>query len=455
MGIASRIEASTPADRDRYLDFLRVFSILLVVLGHWTVRVVTETDGRLESGYLLARVPAWQWATLVWQVMPIFFLVGGAVNAASWRRARARGECPVNWVRQRARRLLYPMVPLLAVLVPAAALIEAWIGEDALLFDFSVAAFPLWFLGAYMAVTALTPVTLGLHERTGGLFLIVLCMALAVVVDALRFTVLSEPRIGTQPAVGGINFVLVWIVIHQVGYLWADRRVPGSAGGQWLLVLAGAGCLAMMIGPGPYPLSMVPIEGTFEPNNAGPPSAALVALGLVQLGLVLRLQHPVTRLLERPRCWAPVAIVGGYLMTVYLWHQPVLLALANLLYPLGWMPVTEAIDPTWWALRPLWWLVASVTLAAVVLAAHRFERPTDAAPVRFAPATGIALCALGIGLVVAGIAGLIMTRLVQTQLPLNLPWASILALAAGLVALGVIGERLTSVPADVGRSPRH
>jgi len=191
---------------------------------------------------------------------------------------------------------------------------------------------------------------------------------------------------------------------------------------------------------------MVPVEDALDANNAAPPSAALIALGLVQLGLALRLRQPVSRLLERPRWWAPVAVVGGYLMTVYLWHQPVALALANLVYPLGLMPLTEEIDPTWWALRPLWWLYASATLAVVVVAVHRFEQPADPAPVRFAPRTAIALCTLGVGLVVTGIAGLIMTRLTQPELPLNLPWGAMLALAAGLIALGVISERSTSLP---------
>ncbi len=45
---------------------------------------------------------------------------------------------------------------------------------------------------------------------------------------------------------------------------------------------------------------------------------------------------------------------------------------------------------------------------------------------------------LGGGQVVTGVAGLIMTRLTQPELLLSLPWGPMLALAAGLVALGVI-----------------
>jgi peptidoglycan/LPS O-acetylase OafA/YrhL len=82
----------TPSDRDRYADFLRVVSIGLVVLGHWLAAVVLVRDGELVTGRLHAFVPGTQWATWVFQVMPVFFIVGGFVNARSWSRARLRAS---------------------------------------------------------------------------------------------------------------------------------------------------------------------------------------------------------------------------------------------------------------------------------------------------------------------------------------------------------------------------
>ena len=49
MNIVQRIEAATPPDRDRYLDFLRVLAIAMVIFGHWMVRVITERDGELVA----------------------------------------------------------------------------------------------------------------------------------------------------------------------------------------------------------------------------------------------------------------------------------------------------------------------------------------------------------------------------------------------------------------------
>lgn len=70
----------TSSDRDRYADFLRVLSIGLVVLGHWVAAVVLVRDEELVTGRLHALVAWAQWMTWVFQVMPVFFIVGGFVS---------------------------------------------------------------------------------------------------------------------------------------------------------------------------------------------------------------------------------------------------------------------------------------------------------------------------------------------------------------------------------------
>ncbi|MGW2899346.1 acyltransferase family protein [Streptomyces sp. NPDC001212] len=95
--------------RDRYVDFLRAWAIVLVVLGHWLITgLVRESDGRITAPELLATVPWTQWLTLGFQIMPLFFLAGGHAAGGSWSRARAAGGSATGWVGQRALRLLLP-----------------------------------------------------------------------------------------------------------------------------------------------------------------------------------------------------------------------------------------------------------------------------------------------------------------------------------------------------------
>ena len=45
MSNASELAARTPDSRDRYVDFLRVFSLGTVIVGHWLMAVL-----RVEGG---------------------------------------------------------------------------------------------------------------------------------------------------------------------------------------------------------------------------------------------------------------------------------------------------------------------------------------------------------------------------------------------------------------------
>ena len=112
---ARRLAESTPSDRNRYVDFLRAASILVVVLGHWLMAAPQMVGDGVAFNHLLSTTEWTHYLTWVLQVMPLFFLVGGYANAASWRSARLRGEPYAAWLRARLRRLVLPVLPLLAV----------------------------------------------------------------------------------------------------------------------------------------------------------------------------------------------------------------------------------------------------------------------------------------------------------------------------------------------------
>ncbi len=421
--LSERVEAATPADRDRYLDFLRVAAIVLVIFGHWVVRVVTAPGGELEASYLLVQRPGWQWATLVFQVMPLIFLVGGALNARSWRRARANGVVPVQWVRRRARRLLTPTAGFLLIVVPI-WLIAAGLIPGALLLDPGIALVPLWFIAVYLTIMALTPLTVTLHERGWSLPTITAAVLLAIVFDLTRLAALG-PLVGTLPLAGVPNFLLIWVAIHQLGHLWADDRLPTRRGARAGLALAGAGALALLVGAGPWPLTMIPLEGTFDPNNAAPPTVALFALALLQLGLVLLLRDPVGRALARPWIWTPVALLGARLMTLFLWHQVAMVVVTNLVAQQGWLPLTEDIDARWCAQQPIWLAAFALALAGLVALTGWLEQAGD----NDVPDCGGWGSTLpGLALVVGAISSFLWLRL--SDIPI-LPALGVLALFLG------------------------
>ena len=105
-----KIAEETPPERDRYIDFLRVFSILVVVIGHWLSAIV-EYDVNKDSFRLFNAVgitPLGWLFTWLFQVMPIFFFVGGFSNMVSFESFIKKGKSVKEYIKIRTARLLKP-----------------------------------------------------------------------------------------------------------------------------------------------------------------------------------------------------------------------------------------------------------------------------------------------------------------------------------------------------------
>ena len=60
MGIwstASSLAKQTPPERNRYVDFLRAVSILVVIVGHWLIATAWYQDGELVTCHVLKDRP--------------------------------------------------------------------------------------------------------------------------------------------------------------------------------------------------------------------------------------------------------------------------------------------------------------------------------------------------------------------------------------------------------------
>jgi fucose 4-O-acetylase-like acetyltransferase len=409
----ARLAARTPADRDRYLDFLRALAIAVVVAGHWLMAIIWVSDGELRAESLLTESALARGLTWVVQIMPVFFLVGGVVNARSWRSATDRGDSYGTWLRGRAARLLRPTLPLVwfwALTIPLLA--ATGLAPDLLRMGSMSALVALWFLAVYLGVIALVPVLLALHERFGLRLVAGLAVAAALVDVAVRLT--------GSGLVGLVNFLLVWSAPTALGFCWADGLLE-SRTARRLLPLAGAVGLLVAVSWLGYPVSMVGVDGAERTNNS-PPTVALVLLGCVQAGVVLAVKAPVQRWLRRPAVWAGVVRLNLVAMTVYLWHLTVMVLVVAAVYVLGWWPPVEPLSAVWWATRPLWIGALAVCLAPVVAVLGRVELST---PQPGRGASGPALAAV----VAASVAVAVLVKGNVTLLP-------VAALTAAAVALG-------------------
>ncbi|MDX3520625.1 acyltransferase [Streptomyces scabiei] len=371
---AARIEARTPAHRDRALDGLRALALLAVPVGHWMLGGLTlGPGGALHNASPLTAFGLLAPAGWVLQMLGIFFLVGGCASTLSLRRSAERGVPTGAWLRGRLTRLGRPVLGVAAVwavLLPV--LYAAGVPAATLRTGAVLVVQPLWFVGIYVLVTALTPWCVR-AARTWGAGAAVPLLGSVAVVDLLRY----GPWADTMPSwLGLLNLGPGWLFAYQLGVCWGEGRL-GRRGAQ-LMLLGGGALFAVLLLACHYPASMVGVPGT-DRTNSHPPSLLVLALASVQCGAAILLRNRLDGLLRRRRSlWAAVVTVNLCAMTIFCWHQTALLTLAIPGSLLG-TPIpglTTAPDTIAWILARLAWLpLIAAALIALGRLTHRFEAP--------------------------------------------------------------------------------
>ncbi len=367
---ARHLDAATPPHRDRAVDALRALAIAGVIGGHWLVTALVAGAGTgpgphgtvLSDNSPLASMPWLAPLSWIFQTLAVFFLVGGYSAARSYR-----GEY-LGWLRKRLTRLARPVAVLVAVWVPVTiGMIMAGVPSATVRTLLFLVISPLWFLGVYAGLTALTPLAVRLVRRFGASAAI-FPASLVAAADLLRFG-LHGPS-----WVGWANLPAGWLVPYLLGIAWAHgslrgRRVPA-------LMLAGAAAAtAGLIAWAHYPASMVGVNGAHI-SNLNPPTLAAVTFGIAQCGLALLLRDRLARLMRRPLAWAGIALVNLSAMTLFLWHQTAFVTVSSLGLLAGRVPglLTAPAGLLWVAERLAWLPVFAITLTGLWLAFRRAER---------------------------------------------------------------------------------
>lgn len=370
---ASAIDLSK---RDLTLDLARVFCVLLVVLIHLLmVGVGIGPGGEVVTSRPLEE--QWWFAPVTWvgQIMPLFFVVGGFASITAWRSLVRRGGTGADYVRNRVLRLAQPALPLFifyAVVLGGAYLI----GIDPELVRVAAigAASPLWFLAAYTLCQALVPWMVGWHTRAPRATLLVL-LAGAVLVDAVRYSTGID-------AIGLANLFFVWLLVQQLGFWYADGWFAAR---RWFTLIGIAVLAYLVLVPlvvfGPYSDDML--------TNLNPPTLPLVLLAVAQACLLKLLRPALARLMNTHAARAIVFLVGTRLMTIYLWHLPVILLLSGLalLVPFASPPPASA---AWWWSRPLLFVLVMLAVFGLSFLVGRWEAPREAGPTPPVPVVAVA-----------------------------------------------------------------
>jgi surface polysaccharide O-acyltransferase-like enzyme len=334
MSDAGKVAADTPPDRDRAVDVARLAALVVVMFGHCALLLATIDTGGLRIGNLLGELPAIAPITWVVQVMPLFFLAGGAAGAYGWCPGTLWG----TWLFTRAQRLCRPVFWYLAVWTVGLLVTQTVLGTESAAALGRECVALLWFLGVYLVVLAFVPMLTLLRTGRAVAVVVASLLAAAAAVDGIRFAV------GT-PASGLANYVIVWLVPVVIGVAYARRLIrPRAAIATAAVAFATQVALAVV---GTYEVSLV-VTGAEGMSNVSPPTL-LLALQCTWMSCVfVAAAGAIRSWAARARVWYVVAVGNGGAMTLYLWHIPAIAVATFALHAVG-LDAYDVDAPGFWA----------------------------------------------------------------------------------------------------------
>jgi peptidoglycan-N-acetylglucosamine deacetylase len=305
---ASEGTESTPKSRDRFLDLLRLVSVLRVVALH--------TATKPPVIYL-------PWIQWIFPGMPEVFFVSGAVTAAALRKRRATGV-----VVKRLRRLLPPYYVYAAVALAVmyvtdsrSAAAEASLDRgDWLSFLFPVVrptgsvtrvvlTGHLWFLTSFLWVLTLSPLLHWLYRKARLWSLLVHLLAFALVISAQKF--------GWFPVRSEYIDIAMFGWFFQLGFAYDDGTLqhlnPRKHFGVGLGLLAMGWLVAERIEP-----IWRKSVGSLKPNELYSSSTAHFLVGAGWMFLAFAARVPITNWLSRHRARV-VDVVTQRTYTLFIW----------------------------------------------------------------------------------------------------------------------------------------
>ena len=392
---ARTVAQTTKPDRDRAVDVARLFALVVVMFGHCALLLATIDSSGLRIGNLLGEVPALAPITWVVQVMPLFFLAGGAAGAYGWREGTQWG----SWLFTRAQRLCRPVFWYLAFWTVGLLVTSMILGADSAAGLGAESVALLWFLGVYLVTLAFVPALT--RMRTGRAVAVVVASLLtaAAVVDGVRMAT-------GVPMSGVVNFLIAWLIPVAIGVAYARRLISVPA--ALAVAVSSFAAQVLLAVFGPYEVSLV-VTGTEHMSNTSPPTL-LLALHCTWMSCAfVAAAGPVRRWAQRPRVWQFVAVGNGGAMTLYLWHIPAIAVATFALHAVG-LDAYEVDAQRFWGMLALRAAVFAVVIAAAFFLLSPLEHRRlpwwDSA----ARATGVRSTAAGVLICVAGVALVLLAK---------------------------------------------
>lgn len=367
-------------ERDRFFTTMRAGAVFALMVVHWGWAVIIDN----LSGTGMDTAYGWHfmaWATWLFAwIPPVWLGMFGALN-----RNAAQGSLR-SFYRKRYTRLLVPYYVFAAVMVSAQLILwgtgvgqcggngpsdNGWFSMNPLKaltwlvpfphFDcFGMTMAPLWFLSAFLILTAVFPFFARIYENDRyRIPFLVLLAGSPLFFDAVNYV--TGHTTDPLPPVYILQVLAVWGLFGYGGFFYADRYQDRPGVRRWFpWAFVGFSLFTAVLAAGPYPDAY----WSSTHGNQFPPTMAYVTAGLAAASLLLWARDAIVRLSLVRGVRGFVDWLERYNYTIYLWHMVPLLVTV---WVVTWLGLQPTIDS--WPIvlqRVLWFLVPWPVLVLLV-----------------------------------------------------------------------------------------
>ena len=311
---------NTSISRERFIDFLKTFGLLLLVFNSFSFLNINYSGGEyliINNSFSSSNSTIVTWFTVG---LPIFIFSMGFTNLIAWYSNVGRDGSQWNYLVDRINSLLGPVLVLIfAVSISLNILLRSNLipnylttTEDGVISLVEFTLWPLWLVSIYMVMVMFAPLTIYLHKKYPYPTLVLLVL-LTIFIDIVEVPL-------NYSYIQVFNYLFFWLTIHQVGYFYADGKIQMFKKSIYFLsslVLYGFLYYQVIFNEKVINFANYRLNSI---SNEDPPSAYYLIVSFAFLFLLISLQKNFVKLLNNRKVWLIFSHIHSNIYTIYLWH---------------------------------------------------------------------------------------------------------------------------------------
>lgn len=311
---------NTSISRERFIDFLKTFGLLLLVFNSFSFLNINYSGGEyliINNSFSSSNSSIVTWFTVG---LPIFIFSMGFTNLIAWYSNVGRDGSQWNYLVDRINSLLGPVLVLIfAVSISLNVLLRSNLipnylttTEDGVISLVEFTLWPLWLVSIYMVMVMFAPLTIYLHKKYPYPTLVLLVLV-TIFIDIVEVPL-------NYSYIQVFNYLFFWLTIHQLGYFYADGKIQMFKKSIYFLssvVLYGFLYYQVIFNEKVINFANYRLNSI---SNEDPPSAYYLIASFAFLFLLISLQKYFVKLLNNRKVWLIFSHIHSNIYTIYLWH---------------------------------------------------------------------------------------------------------------------------------------